>query len=302
MQSSELPPDDRIVGDRQWPRESYALINGALTRLLARLQKWNTIAAEHGASAPPYIEQTSTLLRMVEWGNGALSGKSARPINVSGVTVDSLRLIKAALILDVWQADKRVAESPDSETWPAAVMMSITERVRRCRELADAISYPPASILDEFRVEHGARLSEGRSEPGWDLFVSHASEDKGKFVDELVRALSAAGVKVWYDTDQLTIGDSLRSSIDRGLAHSRFGTVILSRSFFEKEWPRRELDGLAAREVEGSKVILPIWHDLKESDVRRYSPMLADRVGVSSSIGVAGVVAALLKVVHRNDA
>jgi hypothetical protein len=52
-----------------------------------------------------------------------------------------------------------------------------------------------------------------------------------------------------------------RQSIDSGLARSRFGIVILSEAFFAKHWPQRELDGLAAREVDGVKVILPVWHN-----------------------------------------
>jgi hypothetical protein len=66
------------------------------------------------------------------------------------------------------------------------------------------------------------------------------------------------------------VGDSLRERIDGGLSASRFGVVILSHSFFGKHWPTRELNGLAQREAEGRKVILPVWHGVDEKVVRGF--------------------------------
>jgi TIR domain len=131
----------------------------------------------------------------------------------------------------------------------------------------------------------------------WDVFVSHASEDKATFAKPLAEALQARGVKVWFDAFTLTVGDSLRRSIDRGLAQSRFGIVVLSEAFFQKHWPQLELDGLVAREAAGVKVILPIWHAIDETRVRMHSPMLADRVAVSSAKGLGHVVEQLLQVI-----
>ncbi len=65
----------------------------------------------------------------------------------------------------------------------------------------------------------------------WDLFISHASEDKDEIARPLADQLVEAGLKVWFDEYELTVGDSLRRSIDQGLAQSRFGVVILKRTF-----------------------------------------------------------------------
>jgi hypothetical protein len=94
------------------------------------------------------------------------------------------------------------------------------------------------------------------------------------------------------------LGDSLRRSIDRGLKESRFGVVVLSLSFFEKHWPQVELDGLAQREVNGQKVILPIWHKVSREDVVKFSPTLADRLAVESARGMDAVVNEVLRVVQ----
>jgi hypothetical protein len=123
----------------------------------------------------------------------------------------------------------------------------------------------------------------------WDAFLSHASEDKNDVVIPLANALQARGFRVWFDAFTLKVGDSLNRSINRGLATSRFGVVVLSPSFFAKEWPQRELDGLVAREVEGQKVILPIWHDIDKAGVLRRSPTLADKVAAATKDGIDAV-------------
>jgi hypothetical protein len=117
-------------------------------------------------------------------------------------------------------------------------------------------------------------------EVGYDAFISHASEDKASLVRPLARALERAGFRIWYDEFDLRIGDSLRESIDKGLASSRYGIVILSPAFFAKNWPKYELNGLVAREIDGHKVILPVWHYVTKKDVLLYSPTLADKVAV----------------------
>lgn len=116
----------------------------------------------------------------------------------------------------------------------------------------------------------------------FDAFISHATEDKEDLVRPLAEALISDGYKIWYDEFQLKVGDSLRRSIDRGLAASRFGIVILSPSFFAKQWPQYELDGLVSKEIEGGKVILPIWHKVSKAEVMGYSPSLADKMALNT--------------------
>jgi hypothetical protein len=111
----------------------------------------------------------------------------------------------------------------------------------------------------------------------YDVFICHASEDKEEVARPIAEALKKMGLRVWYDEYTLKLGDNLRRKIDQGLRESTYGIVILSKSFFVKEWPQKELDGLNAREKNGKKVIIPIWYDVTEEEVRFYSPMLADR-------------------------
>lgn len=131
----------------------------------------------------------------------------------------------------------------------------------------------------------------------WDLFISHASEDKDDVARPLAQLFTEQGLKVWFDEDTLTVGDSLRRSIDHGLANCHFGVVILSPHFFEKEWPQKELDGLVAREDGTKKRILPVWHKVTKEDVVAFSPLLAGKLGVPTSKGLDYVVREIMRAV-----
>ena len=127
----------------------------------------------------------------------------------------------------------------------------------------------------------------------YDVFLSHASDDKEDVVRPLANHLKGMGLRVWYDEFVLEIGDSLRRSIDKGLGRSRFGVVILSPSFFNKEWPQKELDALVSQEADGENRIIPVWHHVTRTQVAQFSPLLVDRLGISSDIGVRSVALAI---------
>lgn len=126
----------------------------------------------------------------------------------------------------------------------------------------------------------------------YDVFISYAHEDQEIVVRPLAHALRTGGLKVWYDEFELQLGDSLRRKIDAGLAKSRFGVVVLSRSFFKKGWPNYELDGLVTRQNFGEQIILPIWHEITKQELIGYSPSLADRLARSTAIHTIEEIAA----------
>lgn len=132
------------------------------------------------------------------------------------------------------------------------------------------------------------------------VFISHASEDKDEVARPLSCLLAAQGHSIWFDEFSLDIGCSLRESIDQGLAHSDFGVVVLSDAFFAKDWPKDELDGLLAIEkkfirnsTKKRKRIFPVWHNLGIEDIEVFSPVLAGRLGIPTSLGLASVVRAI---------
>jgi hypothetical protein len=134
----------------------------------------------------------------------------------------------------------------------------------------------------------------------WDVFISHASEDKS-YVEPLASALRVAGVSVWYDDMVLNWGDDLRPLIDNGLVNCRFGIVVLSKAFLgKKKWTEHELNGLFAREQAGQKLVLPIWHGIRRNDLLAYSPALADRLAkIAENDTVDDIVRSLLELLGR---
>lgn len=135
----------------------------------------------------------------------------------------------------------------------------------------------------------------------YDIFISHAGEDKEEIARPLAEFLRRFGVCVWYDEYTLEIGDSLSESIDGGLAESRFGVVILSKAFFAKPWARRELEGLVAKEVAVGKTILPIWHGVGVEAVREANPVLANRLALSTERDMVEVIGLRIIKVVRKD-
>ena len=125
----------------------------------------------------------------------------------------------------------------------------------------------------------------------YEVFISHATEDKESFVNEFADELRKRGVKVWIDDIAIGWGDSLRTKIDQGLKNSRFGIVVISRHYIRKGWTNYELDGLFEKEMNGGKTILPIWHDISKKEVHDFSPSLAGRKAMTTCNMTAGEIA-----------
>ena len=133
----------------------------------------------------------------------------------------------------------------------------------------------------------------------YDLFISHASEDKDAIVRPLATLLERLSVRVWYDEFSLQLGDSLTASIDKGLQESRYGLVVLSKAFLSKKWPEYEYRSLMTREIDGERVILPLWYDVTKDDIKNFSLYLADIKALPISRANFGkIVPAILKVVR----
>lgn len=133
-----------------------------------------------------------------------------------------------------------------------------------------------------------------------DVFISHASEDKEEIARPLAEALRERGLSVWYDEFTIKLGDSLRRTIDQGLKESKYGIVILSHNFFAKDWPQKELDGLTARERNGKKIILPIWHNITKEEIEEYSPTLAGLYAAKTKDGIPKIIDMIMEVLEES--
>jgi uridine kinase len=132
----------------------------------------------------------------------------------------------------------------------------------------------------------------------YDVFISHASEDKQEIAQPLKTLLTTAGLNVWLDESELGLGDGLRAHLDSAMSRSRYAVVIISRDYMEKTWTNSELAAFFSLENKNRKVILPVRHNVTHEELLKFSPMLADRLYVSTDDGLRIVAEKIAKVVH----
>lgn len=133
-------------------------------------------------------------------------------------------------------------------------------------------------------------------------FISHDSRDKDSFVRELAQELTNNFCTVWYDEYSLKVGDSLRASIERGLKETKKCIVVLSPHFLSNTgWGQAEFDSVFTREMlERKNIILPVWLNVDRAAVYKYSPRLADKVGLPSNLGAKEIARRIARVVKTD--
>lgn len=105
------------------------------------------------------------------------------------------------------------------------------------------------------------------------VFLSHASEDKERFVIPFATRLRSVGIDVWVDQWELRPGDSLVQRIfDEGIASADALIVVLSHASVVKPWVREELDAGVVRRITsgGSTRLVPV---LLDEDVQVPAPL-----------------------------
>jgi uncharacterized protein YqgQ len=135
------------------------------------------------------------------------------------------------------------------------------------------------------------------------FFICHDSRDKAKVAKPLFESLKSLGCEVWYDEYSLEIGDSLTESIQKGIIEMDYGIVILSKDFLLNErWVQYELKSLLTKEVSSAeKTILPIWHDINESDLKDTSYYLIDKIGLNTNEEIINIAVKLSKLKKKNQ-
>lgn len=117
----------------------------------------------------------------------------------------------------------------------------------------------------------------------YDVFLSHASEDKDDVARPLALLLQERGLRVWYDEFELRIGDNLVAKLNAGMNSSRFGILVLSKDFFGKDWTEFELNTLESLAITEDYILFPIWHNISVEEVRAYRASLANIIARSTA-------------------
>lgn len=135
----------------------------------------------------------------------------------------------------------------------------------------------------------------------FDVFVSYASEDRETIARPLVEALRAHGFSVWFDDYTIGAGDNLEQAITAGVRNARYGVIIISRSYLEKDWPRREMLTLWMHETRVERtVVLPVLHGLSSEEVVAFDHAFDNRSMPSTDRGLDYVIDRISTVIHRD--
>jgi hypothetical protein len=161
---------------------------------------------------------------------------------------------------------------------------------------SSSVAYTPAEVraLTPVRdnVEKRAPLPDFR-----DVFLCHAWDDRGGAAKELHDLLQSRGVSVWFSEKDVALGTSLLREIDKGLAKSRVGIVLVTPALLRRLQGEgiadKELSALLARDL-----LVPIVHDTTYEALREISPLLGSRSGLSTAeVPMADVAAKLAELV-----
>ncbi|EEX36480.1 toll/interleukin-1 receptor domain-containing protein [Vibrio anguillarum] len=115
-----------------------------------------------------------------------------------------------------------------------------------------------------------------------DIFLCHAWDDRKGIAKELHDLLEAKGVSVWFSEKDVLLGSNLMREIDKGLAKSRIGIVMVTPSFLK----RIAGEGVADKELSAllsTDLLVPIVHDTTYDDLRDVSPLLGSRSGLDTA-------------------
>lgn len=247
-------------------------------------------AAGFSASKASSVAQAKSYYSTMERENRNAEAAQAKQ---AGYTSDIARKM-----IDLGRAQEKVSSGEEKERRDQA---ALAEKQRKQDEKArtalqasnDALRQDLASLQAQMTaaIEKQAAntqsftvSNEDDGDQPYDFFISHAWADKKEFVDGLVAKAKDAGLRVWYDRQDIAWGDSIRQKIDAGLSRSYFGVVVLSPNFFDRPWPQAELDAIVHKDLSGQGRLLPIWHRLTQDDVLRHAPTLAGRLALTTAL------------------
>jgi len=162
----------------------------------------------------------------------------------------------------------------------------------RWSRAGSAVAYSPAEVraLTPIResVEKRAALPDLR-----DVFLCHAWDDRQGVAQQLHDRLQSRGVSVWFSEKDVPLGTPLLREIDRGLAKSRVGIVLVTPALLS----RLRGEGIADKELSvllARDLLVPVVHGTTYEALREVSPMLASRSGLSTAENTMADVAAKL--------
>lgn len=160
----------------------------------------------------------------------------------------------------------------------------------RWSRTGSSVSYTPAQVQSLTPIRETVERRAAEQPELRDVFLCHAWADRQETAKDLHDLLVAAGVKVWFSENDLPLGVPMMRAIDKGLAASRIGLVLVTPALLE----RLPTESVADKELStllAGNLLVPIIHNTTYEALRNVSPMLASRSGLSTAEDSMAVVA-----------
>lgn len=151
----------------------------------------------------------------------------------------------------------------------------------RWSRAGSSVFYTPAEVhtLTPYRETVEARLPEPDNR---DLFLCHAWNDRQVAAKELYDLLVARKVSVWFSEVDLRLGTLMLRELDKGLAKSRMGIVLVTPAFLERVQKEGSVSDKELSTLLRRNQLIPILHNTTYEALENVSPMLASRTGLTT--------------------
>ena len=133
----------------------------------------------------------------------------------------------------------------------------------------------------------------------YDVFISFAVKDRAELVHPLLILLQKQGLRVWYSSDELTIGESLERTILSGLEKSKFGLFLITPNSLHQPWPTNELNAMWSMGNARNTTLLPVLHNVSINDAVNKHPVLLDKWSLTTEKGLDHIASAVADKVRK---
>ncbi|MFH0240638.1 toll/interleukin-1 receptor domain-containing protein [Vibrio alginolyticus] len=152
----------------------------------------------------------------------------------------------------------------------------------RWSKSSSSVSYTSAQIVNLTPIREAVESRVAIQPDLRDVFLCHAWADRKESAKELHDLLETAGVKVWFSEKDLGLGVPMMRAIDKGLANSKVGLVLVTPAMLER-LPKESVADKELSALLAGNQIVPIVHNTTYEALRNVSPLLASRSGLDTS-------------------
>jgi len=173
---------------------------------------------------------------------------------------------------------------------PGSGGRSTTNSRPRWSRPSSSVSYTAAQVQSLSPIRETVEARAAAQPDLRDAFLCHAWDDRKGPAKELHELLVAAGVKVWFSETDLGLGVPMMRAIDKGLANSRIGLVLVTPAMLDR-LPKESVADKELSALLAGNQLIPIVHNTTYEALRNVSPLLASRTGLNTSEDSMAVVA-----------